>query len=132
MLRLALKRGVVVHPERGDLEDFHIAPNSWDLVVSVFAHTPSTLRRRLHREVVAGLVPGGHFLLEAYTPAQIANDTGGPKDPDLMPTAALLEKELDGLVFEILREVERDVVEGNLHTGSARVVQLLARRPMQG
>jgi hypothetical protein len=132
MLRLALKRGVVVHPERGDLEDFHIAPNSWDLVVSVFAHTPSTLRRRLHREVVAGLVPGGHFLLEAYTPAQIANDTGGPKDPDLMPTAALLEKELDGLVFEILREVERDVVEGNLHTGSAHVVQLLARRPMQG
>jgi hypothetical protein len=132
MLRLALKRGVVVHPERGDLEDFHIAPNSWDLIVSVFAHTPSTLRRRLHREVVAGLVPGGHFLLEAYTPAQIANNTGGPKDPDLMPTVALLEKELDGLVFEILREVERDVVEGALHTGRAHVVQLLARRPMQG
>ena len=128
-LRLALKRGVTVNAERGDLAEFHIAPNTWDLVVSIYAHTPSSLRRRLHREAVAGLKPGGHFLLEAYTPAQIPNSTGGPKDPDLMPTAALLEEELSGLVFEILREVERDVVEGTLHTGTAHVVQVLARKP---
>jgi hypothetical protein len=46
-----------------------------------------------------------------------------------MPTAAILEEELAGLVFEILREVERDVVEGSLHTGTAHVVQALARKP---
>lgn len=128
-LRLALQRGVVVNAQRGDLAEFHIEPNSWDLIVSIYAHTPSALRRRLHREAVAGLRPGGHFLLEAYTPAQIPNSTGGPKDPDLMPTAALLEEELAGLVFEILREVEREVVEGSLHTGAANVVQVLARKP---
>jgi SAM-dependent methyltransferase len=128
-LRLALQRGVTVNAVRGDLDDFHVVPNSWDLIVSIYAHTPSALRRRLHAEVVAGLKPGGHFLIEAYTPAQIPNSTGGPKDPDLMPTAAILEEELAGLVFEILREVERDVVEGSLHTGTAHVVQALARKP---
>lgn len=127
-LRLALQRGVIVMAERGELETFHIQPNSWDLVVSIFAHTPQDLRRKLHRQVVAGLKPGGVFVLEAYTPAQIANNTGGPKDAALMPTAELLRSELAGLVFDRIEEVERDVVEGSLHTGTAHVVQVVAHR----
>ena len=127
-LRLALKRGVIVMAERGELETFHIQPNSWDLVVSIYAHTPQELRRKLHRQVVAGLKPGGVFVLEAYTPAQIANNTGGPKDASLMPTAELLRSELAGLVFDHIEEVERDVVEGSLHTGTAHVVQVVAHR----
>jgi SAM-dependent methyltransferase len=127
-LRLALQRGVIVMAERGELETFHIQPNSWDLVVSIFAHTPQELRRKLHRQVVAGLKPGGVFVLEAYTPAQIANNTGGPKDASLMPTAELLRSELAGLVFDHIEEVERDVVEGSLHTGTAHVVQVVAHR----
>jgi len=127
-LRLALQRGVIVMAERGELETFNIQPNSWDLVVSIYAHTPQELRRKLHRQVVAGLKPGGVFILEAYTPAQIPNNTGGPKDASLMPTAELLRSELHGLVFDHLEEIERDVVEGSLHTGTADVVQLVAHR----
>lgn len=127
-LRLALQRGVIVMAERGELETFHIQPNSWDLIVSVYAHTPQELRRKLHRQVVAGLKPGGVFILEAYTPAQIPNNTGGPKDASLMPTAELLRSELNGLVFDHIAEVERDVVEGSLHTGTAQVVQVVAHR----
>lgn len=127
-LRLALQRGVIVMAERGELETFHIQPNSWDLIVSVYAHTPQELRRKLHRQVVAGLKPGGVFILEAYTPAQIPNNTGGPKDASLMPTAELLRSELNGLVFDHIEEVERDVVEGSLHTGTAHVVQVVAHR----
>ena len=127
-LRLALQRGVIVMAERGELETFHIQPNSWDLVVSIYAHTPQELRRKLHRQVVAGLKPGGVFVLEAYTPAQIPNNTGGPKDASLMPTAELLRSELAGLVFDHIEEVERDVVEGSLHTGKAHVVQVVAHR----
>ncbi len=127
-LRLALQRGVIVMAERGELETFHIQPNSWDLVVSIYAHTPQELRRKLHRQVVAGLKPGGVFVLEAYTPAQIANNTGGPKDASLMPTAELLRSELAGLVFDRIEEVEREVVEGSLHTGTAHVVQVVAHR----
>jgi len=127
-LRLALQRGVIVMAERGELETFHIQPNSWDLIVSIYAHTPQELRRKLHRQVVAGLKPGGVFVLEAYTPAQIPNNTGGPKDASLMPTAELLRSELNGLVFDHIAEVERDVVEGSLHTGTAHVVQVVAHR----
>ena len=127
-LRLALQRGVIVMAEHGELETFNIQPNSWDLMVSIYAHTPQELRRKLHRQVVAGLKPGGVFILEAYTPAKIQNNTGGPKDASLMPTAELLRSELHGLVFDHLEEIERDVVEGSLHTGTAHVVQLVAHR----
>jgi len=128
-LRLAESRGVVVRATVGDLNDYVIEPASWDLIVSIFAHTPSALRRRIHRAVVAGLAQGGTFILEAYTPDQIPLGTGGPKDPDMMPTAALLTEELDGLTIVECRETTRDVVEGSGHTGTAAVVQCVSTKP---
>ena len=125
-LRLAASRGVTVHAHVGDLNEWQIEPGSWNLIVSIFAHTPSALRRRIHRAVVDGLAPGGTFILEAYTPDQIPLGTGGPKDPDMMPTAALLTDELDGLRVVVCRETTREVVEGTGHTGVAAVVQFVA------
>ena len=78
--------------------------------------------------MVAGLCPGGLYALEAYTPAQLAFDTGGPKDPALLMTLAALREELAGLEFLIGREIEREVIEGSFHSGRAAVVQVLARR----
>lgn len=128
-LRLAASRHVTVHAQVGDLADWVIEPESWDLIVSIFAHTPSALRRRIHRAVVAGLAPGGTFLLEAYTPDQIPLGTGGPKDPDMMPTASLLRDELAGLRLDVCRETTREIVEGTGHTGMAAVVQVVATKP---
>jgi len=61
------------------------------------------------------------FVLEAYTPAQLTFDTGGPRSVELLMTAALLREELVGLDFEIMRELERDVIEGGGHTAAARL-----------
>ncbi|MEZ5237282.1 MAG: hypothetical protein R2749_32000 [Acidimicrobiales bacterium] len=43
-------------------------------------------------------------------------------------TAELARRELAGLQIEHLAELERDVSEGSLHTGTALVVQVLARK----
>ena len=112
-----------------DLTDYSLAQGAWAGIIATFAHLPPALRRRIHRGVVAGLRPGGMFVLEAYTPAQLAFDTGGPKSPELLMTLAGLRDELSGLQFLIGRELERDVIEGAGHTGRAAVVQILARRP---
>lgn len=127
-LKLAESHGVTVHASVGDLADFVIEPASWDVIISIFVHTSPQVRRRIHQQVVKGLRHGGMFLLEAYTPAQITQGTGGPKDPSLMPTGELLADELSGLQFDLLQEITRDVVEGSLHTGQAAVVQVVARR----
>lgn len=126
---LAAQRGVMLATEVADLSNYVIAPGEWSGIVAIFMHLPPALRRDVLARAVAGLRPGGVFVLEAYTPAQLAFGTGGPKDAALLPTLALLQDELRGLEFLHGAELERDVLEGDGHTGRAAVVQVLARRP---
>ncbi|EGV18851.1 SAM-dependent methyltransferase [Thiocapsa marina] len=126
--RLAAERGVRIETRCSDLAHFEIAPNTWSGIVSIFAHVPPDLRRRVHRRVVGGLRPGGVLILEAYTPEQLRFGTGGPPVVELTMDLATLEDELAGLVFEVARERERDVFEGRYHQGLGHVVQIVGRK----
>ena len=126
--RLAVARGVAIETVLADLGNFTIEPGVWSGIVATFAHLPPMIRRQVHAQAVRGLRPGGLFVLEAYTPAQLAFDTGGPKSLELLMTLAGLRDELAGLELLIGREIEREVIEGNGHTGRGAVVQILARR----
>jgi len=127
--KLAEREGVSIATELADMGDFRIKPDTWDGVVSIFCHIPPAMRSELHRQVVAGLKPGGVLILEAYTPEQLALGTGGPQIAALTMTAESLKSELEGLDIELIQELERDVVEGKFHTGKGAVVQLVARKP---
>lgn len=123
------ERGVHLTTVRADLADFVIEPEAWDVIVSIWAHTPPILRRDLHRRVVKGLRPVGALVLEAYTPHQLSYGTGGPPDVDLLMTLAGLRQELEGLRFEAGVETVREVQEGRYHSGPSAVVQVLAFAP---
>ncbi len=129
--QLATARGVAIQTEVADLAEYVIEPAIWAAVVSIFLHIPEKLRRQTYRQAVAGLRPGGVFILEAYTPAQMGLGTGGPKDPALTPTLAQLREDLAGLDIEVGIERQREVLEGIGHTGMAEVVQVLARKPSE-
>ncbi len=126
--RLAATRGVEIETVLADLGNFTIEPGVWAGIVTTFAHLPPAIRRNIHGQVVCGLRPGGVFVLEAYAQAQLAFDTGGPKSPELLMTLASLRAELAGLELLVGREIEREVIEGDGHTGRGAVVQILARR----
>jgi SAM-dependent methyltransferase len=128
--KLAAERGVKIATTVADLAAYRIEPDAWSGVVATWAHLPPPLRRRVHAQAAAGLRPGGVFVLEAYTPSQLAYNTGGPRSVELLMTAPQLREELAGLEFEIIREIEREVIEGGGHTGRGAVVQMLARHPM--
>ncbi len=127
--RLAADKGVAIDTVIADLDGYRIEPAAWDGIVSIWCHLPSALRAAVHRQAVAGLRPGGAFLLEAYTPHQLGRGTGGPKSADLLPTLAQLRGELAGLQFVHALESERIVKEGCGHTGSSATVQVVAVRP---
>jgi SAM-dependent methyltransferase len=126
---LAQTRGVPLTTVVADLADFDIVPQTWAGIVAIFMHLPPALRRDVLGRAAAGLRPGGVFVMEAYTPAQLGRGTGGPRDVTLLPTLAELRAELGDLEWLVARELERDVREGGGHTGAAAVVQVLARRP---
>lgn len=126
---LARQHGVVIHTEVKDLADLSLAPGSWDAIVSIFAHVPSSVRQHVHDQVVQGLKPGGLMILEAYTPAQIGNHTGGPPKAELMMDANMLDAELEGLGVLLRWQGTRNIAEGLGHTGPGDVVQYVARKP---
>lgn len=130
--RLAEEAGVAIATHLADLAEYEIAPGSWDGIVSIFCHLPAELRRRVHRQVVAGLKPGGVFVFEAYAPKQLQYGTGGPQTRDLLVSLDDARAELDGLAFEIAREAEREVHEGRRHSGIGAVVQVVAVKPASG
>lgn len=115
-----------------DLAEYDLGSQRWDAVVSVFAHTPPPVRRRVHAAICGALRPGGRFVLEAYTAAQIGRGTGGPPTPEFMMSVEGLHDELAGMNIIEAREVVRDIVEGSGHTGDGAVVQLFARSPDGG
>jgi SAM-dependent methyltransferase len=126
--RLASDRKVRITTIEADLATFPIRAAEWMGIVSIFAHVPSAVRRRVHASVVSGLAPGGVFVLEAYRPEQMGRETGGPRDDDRLMNLERLKPELGALDWLVAREIEREVVEGRYHSGRASVVQLVARR----
>jgi hypothetical protein len=78
--------------------------------------------------VERSLKPGGIILLEAYAKAQMARNTGGPKDLDMLMARVELEKEFPGCEPILSQEIDREVREGKFHTGLASVVQFIARK----
>lgn len=126
--RLAAAKGVSIRTEAADLAAYEPPPESYGAVVSIFAHTPSPVRKRLHRLVERSLKPGGIFLLEAYRKAQLGRGTGGPPDADMLMARADLEQDFANCQVLLSREIERDVVEGIFHTGPACVLQFIARK----
>jgi SAM-dependent methyltransferase len=120
--------GVHVEWIHADLNDFDLGTQQWNGIVSIFCPLPSSIRQKLYQNLPQALKPGGVFVLEAYTPAQVGRGTGGGNSQDVMQTVISLIAELPGLTFNHLQELEREVVEGIYHTGKGCVVQAIAQK----
>lgn len=125
---LARSRGVTIETSCGDLAAFQPAPQSIDLVVAIWMHLPPPLRAQVLARAVYALRPGGHLILEAYTPRQLELGTGGPPQLDLLWEPEALRGELAGLELLVLRERRRWIEEGPYHHGDSAVLQILGRR----
>lgn len=124
--QLAADRAVELDTVVADLSSFDLGTNRWDLIVSIFAHTPPNVRTRIHADVGRALRPGGLFVLESYTPDQIGRGTGGPPSAKFTMTLDGLRSELTGMTIVHGAELLRSVHEGPAHCGDGAVVQVVA------
>jgi SAM-dependent methyltransferase len=126
--RLATERGVSIKTIEADISAYDLGENTWDCIVSIFFHIPSSLQAAIYPRIIRALKPGGLLIVESYTPKQLAFGTGGPPVAEYMLTAELAHRYFEALTFEHCEELERDVIEGTGHTGHAAVFQLLAKK----
>jgi len=125
---LAKSRGLEIRTEVCDLREFQPEPNFYGAVISISAHLPPDIRKILYPRVERSLKAGGIVLLEAYSEAQLARNTGGPRDIDMLMTRAKIEQEFLLCDIILLQEIEREVNEGSYHNGLASVVQFIGRK----
>ncbi len=125
---LAAERGVPYRTALSDLQSWEWPRESFDAVVSVFCHLHKDHRARLHRAMLDALVPGGIVVMEAFRPEQLQYKSGGPKDPDMLFTAAMLKEDFAGAeIVECVEALDR-LEEGPLHTGTAATLQMVIRK----
>jgi len=127
-IKLADKHKVEIHYDIANIRDYDLGEDKWDGIVSIFAHTPSSLRRQLHQKIKKALKPDGVLLLEGYSIDQIKYETGGPKNLDMLYSKEDLAQDFGDLHIIKLEKKLRTVIEGSGHTGEASVVQFVLRK----
>ncbi len=123
---LASENKVAVNYTVADAVEIELGEDKYDMIALIFAHFPSSIRKQIHQKCSKALKPGGLLLLEAFTPSQLNNQSGGPKDMDMLYTTDLLQKDFANLNIKYLEELSVDLSEGQHHSGKGDVVRLLA------
>jgi len=125
---LAASRGVALRTVAADLTAWDPPRGAFDLVAWIFVHLPPADRALVAGRAAAALAPGGLLVLEGFTPAQEGRRSGGPRDPSLLLSAALVRHHFAGL--ELLECLEGTVRldEGPKHQGEAEVVRAVLRQ----
>ena len=126
---LAAARRVPLRTIAADLTAWNWPVAAFDLIAWIFVHLPPADRALVAARATAALAPGGLLVLEGFTPAQDGRRSGGPRDPALLLSGALLREHFAGL--ELLECLEGTVLldEGPKHQGPAEVVRGVFRRP---
>mgnify|MGYP003332049560 CR=1 FL=1 len=123
---LATEKNVTLDYQVININDIQFPDNYFDVIASVYFHLPTEVRKPFFANVSRWLKPGGTFINELFTPAQLANNSGGPKDEDMLMTVEKFESELKGLTTVTSQECEVDLNEGSYHRGKANVVRFIA------
>jgi cyclopropane fatty-acyl-phospholipid synthase-like methyltransferase len=125
---LANARGVSIRTVVADLVTWDWPVEAFDLVAWIFVHLPPADRAVVVARAAAALAPGGLLVLEGFTAAQEGRRSGGPRNAELLWSAALVREGFAGL--DLLECLEGTVLldEGPKHQGHAEVVRALLRK----
>ncbi|PIQ28385.1 SAM-dependent methyltransferase [bacterium (Candidatus Blackallbacteria) CG17_big_fil_post_rev_8_21_14_2_50_48_46] len=110
-------------------EDSAFDGEQFDAIALIYAHMPAALRTAFHQKLQAWLKPGGHLIVECFSPHQLNYPSGGPKQAEMLVHAHELREDFNCFNFLSLVEGEIELKEGAYHQGAAHVVRCLARKP---
>lgn len=119
---------VHIHTIQADLTNYDFGNEYWQGIVSIYFHIHKDSRSIIHQKCADALAPKGVFILESFSTDQLKFGTGGPKNSDLLFNLEEVMDELVGLDFKIARTIEREIIEGDYHTGLGSVIQIVAEK----
>ncbi|MFA9218544.1 MAG: class I SAM-dependent methyltransferase [Sphingomonadaceae bacterium] len=129
---LARKHNVTVNLHISDCDNWHWRQECYDVVVAIFVQFAAPeMRRRMFAGMLATLKPGGHLIVQGYTPKQLDYKTGGPGLLGHLYTASMMRQAFASLDIIELREYEQELHEGSQHVGRSALLGMVARKPLR-
>jgi len=107
---------------------YYKSDKKFDAVVLIFAHFPENTRQNIHKRLAAMLKPGGILLMGAFNTDQINNNSGGPKNSELLYSIKKLRNDFSEMEIQLLQNQEIQLYEGRYHEGKADIITLIARK----
>jgi 2-polyprenyl-3-methyl-5-hydroxy-6-metoxy-1,4-benzoquinol methylase len=122
-IALAAEQSVQIEFDVMNVLDFNFDSESFDLVASIFFHLPIDIGKYFLNNVHRSLKQSGHIILEAFTPLQLNNKSGGPSDINFLMTSEILKNELG--MFCAIENYESEIFlnEGIFHQGKANTIR---------
>lgn len=121
---LALQKGVKIEYKIDNFEFVEFPLESFDCVALVFAHINPVKRKEYHKKLISFLKPGGKLILEGFSKNQINNNSGGPRDIDMLFSGKEMENDFGSLSKLDISEEEVILNEGTFHQGLASVIRV--------
>ena len=126
--QLADEKGVDVKTEFRDLADVIWESEQWDAIIHIFGHFPSNVMNRTLSGIKKALKPGGYYVSELYSKEQLRYGTGGPRNEEMLVNPKEMLEKFDGYFIKHFHVSEVNREEGQLHTGTAHVVQSMFQK----
>ena len=126
--KLARNKNVKINYQINDFENIEFSTESFDCIALVYAHMQSNKRNEYHQKLISFLKPGGSLILEAFSKKQINNNTGGPRNIEMLFSVEEMKSD-----FRNLDEINcwtEDILfdEGIFHQGNASVIRVLGKK----
>ena len=122
--KLAAANNVKIKYQISNYEEILLPENSFDALVLIFAHMHPLKRTGYHRKLISFLKPGGSLILEGFSKKQINNNTGGPKNLDMLFSDEELIHDFNTLSSIEITEKDITLDEGPFHQGIASVIRI--------
>ena len=121
--KLAEKNNVRLNYQTASIEEFEYDENSFDAIVLIYVHTMN--REQNHQKLLRMLKPGGVIILEGFSKEQLMNNSGGPRNSEMLLSEEELTRDFNDLKEKQITKTETELNEGQLHKGKASVIRLL-------
>lgn len=123
--KLASENGVSIDYKIDNYEFVDFAKESFDCIVFIFAHMHPLKQKEYHQKLMSFLKPGGTLILEGFSKKQINNNSGGPRDVNMLFSKDELEFNFASFSNLKFSETDVELSEGQFHQGIASVIRLI-------
>lgn len=124
-IQLAAAQGVSIEYAIEDAVAVTYEEKSIDAVAFIYAHFPTSIRKKIHQKAISWLKPGGYIILEAFHPNQLQNNSGGPKEAAMLYTKEMILEDFEELNCTLLEVQTVELNEGAFHKGKADIIRFV-------